>query len=91
MYTFERSYAEVHGCMTLFVSPGDVVGWATVRGTAPEQRKEKFRLRPILDGPMSPTPNAIFAPSYLRLPRVSDAEPWLFWGVLGFNLPVTRG
>ena len=50
-------------------------------------KKGKVSFAANLDGPVSPTPNVIFAPSYLRLPRVSDTEPWLFRGVLGVHLP----
>ena len=41
MYTFEGSYVHEEGCMTLFASPRDVVGLATVRGTGPKHFKTR--------------------------------------------------
>ena len=40
MMVFERVYVRARMCMTLFVTPTDAVGSATVRGTIAEHRNE---------------------------------------------------
>ena len=42
MYTLKCLHAHVHMCMTVFVTPGDAVGWVMVRGTGPEHRKSRW-------------------------------------------------
>jgi hypothetical protein len=72
--------------MTLFVSLGGAVGWTTVRGTAPERNKEKFRLRPFWMPP-SPTGRGQLRAVTLLGPTVApNPKPRRVGGVLGMLL-----
>ena len=85
-YVFERSYVRVHVCMTLFVSPGSAVGWATVRGTGPEQKNPNPPHARIWMPPCQPTQIAYFGLSYLGSTVSSNHQPGRFGGVLGVLL-----
>ena len=94
MMVFERVYVRARMCMTLFVTPTDAVGSATVRGTIAEHRNRRHgSIRPRvyktgflgtrLDAPLSPTFGPNLGPSVLGVAGTSGAEPKRFGVVLG--------